>query len=696
MNDLYGASAAPMLTLFNLAVKLLDASYHLKTLGITWVPHPRFNIPLDEHLEPTVGLGNDLRRTEDSRDELITTQLRSIFWPCNYFVDEELAKSSDVRAAIADWQDDRLDGLLRTFTQLPRRRWTVPKSEFANRPLLGDDTSERRLWALDAYLVQIAVQPEFPLTLAAGAAYLVFSVLQKLYSLVRYTRSPVRKLPGPRDSPSFLYGHIAYMLSEPNNAVQMKWIKTYGNTFAVRGLFRRWIVFTSDARAMTHVLFASHIYHKTDMARQALRRILGNGVLVVEGEAHKDQRRIINPAFGHAQIRELTPIFLDKAQAMCDIWRNICAQSASGSTHVNVMQWLSKTTLDIIGVAGFGYDLGALKEVPEPNELADAFAKIFRTEGKPLNLTWRGNLPFLSYILPRDETQIQFDDAKATMDRIGRELIENKKRDILADIGGGRVEKKSVVGKDLLSLLLQANLASDLLPHQRLSDEDVLAQVPTFLTAGHETTSNTLTSALSELTQHPDVQAKLREELLTVDTPTPDLDTLNSLKYLDAVVRESLRFHPVVTFVSRAVTQDDVIPLSTPVVAGGETVTSIRVQEGDTLTIPIRAINLSKDVWGRDAEQFRPERWFSPPYAAQHLPSITPGIMSFIGGPRSCVGFRFALAEMKAILFHVVRSFSLELDVPPSDIEYKTLVITRPVVKSTGEVGIPIKITPVQ
>ena len=92
------------------------------------------------------------------------------------------------------------------------------------------------------------------------------------------------------------------------------------------------------------------------------------------------------------------------------------------------------------------------------------------------------------------------------------------------------------------------------------------AEVPTFLVAGHETTSTETMWALFSLSQEPEMQQKLRDELLSVPSETLDMDELNALPYLDAVVRETLRLHAAVTFVTRVAAKDDVIPLSAPFV----------------------------------------------------------------------------------------------------------------------------------
>lgn len=127
-----------------------------------------------------------------------------------------------------------------------------------------------------------------------------------------------------------------------------------------------------------------------------------------------------------------------------------------------------------------------------------------------------------------------------------------------------------------------------------------------FLVAGHETTSNATTWCLYALTQAPDVQQKLREELLTVATDNPTMDELNALPYLDAVVRETMRVHAPVPSSIRIATRDDVIPLNTPYVdVRGQVHDAVRVSKGSPIFIPILAINRSKALWGEDAHEFR-------------------------------------------------------------------------------------------
>jgi hypothetical protein len=170
-------------------------------------------------------------------------------------------------------------------------------------------------------------------------------------------------------------------------------------------------------------------------------------------------------------------------------------------------------------------------------------------------------------------------------------------------------------------------------PAQRLSDDQVLArqshyfwpcqspcsrcaEIPTFIFAGHETTSTAVSWALFELAQRPEFQQRLRAELCTLALPSGargneplDADTLAALErlpLLDAVVRETLRFHPPVQTPDRVATRDTAVPLARPFVdRHGMLRDEIRFARGDVITIPILLVHRSKELWGEDADEWK-------------------------------------------------------------------------------------------
>ncbi|OJA09059.1 hypothetical protein AZE42_04725 [Rhizopogon vesiculosus] len=489
-----------------------------------------------------------------------------------------------------------------------------------------------------------------------------------------------------------------------NSVLHEQWVKEYGTTLKYKGFFYTDRLFTMDTRALNHVLTHSSDYQKPSQVRYNLSRILGEGVLFVEGGLNivnrqvfaifpyvkrcdfdaMSQRRIMNPAFGPAQIRALTDIFFSKSIKLRDVWSTMTA-SGEHAIRIDVMGWLSKMTLDVIGLAGFNYEFDALNSNEKPNELNQAFSVMFsagqRVSLLPILKAW---IPLLRWI-PSDRDR-KIDMAQNTMNRIGRQLLSDAKAAIMSSYGGGLIEKSSLQGRDLLSLLVRANMATDIPESQRISDEDVLAQVPTFLVAGHETTSTATTWALYALCLRPDIQTKLREELLTVETDTPSMDELMALPYLDAVVRETLRVHAPVPSTVRIAMKDDILPLDTPFTDKyGVVHAGIKISKGDPIFIPILAINRSEAIWGTDAKEFNPDRWASPPEVASQVPGVWGHLLTFLGGPRACIGYRFSLVEMKALLFTLLRAFEFELAVPASDIGKKSTIVQRPILLSDPE-----------
>jgi cytochrome P450 len=231
---------------------------------------------------------------------------------------------------------------------------------------------------------------------------------------------------------------------------------------------------------------------------------------------------------------------------------------------------LSSATIDIIGLAGFGYDFAALsRPADDPSELMQAFNAGF-TRGFTLWTAAQVLVPALAHVPTPGNLAVN--RARATMDRIGRELVTERKQALARADAAEKAGAAGEAQRDVLSLLLRANAAAE--AGQRLGDADVRAQIPTFLLAGHETTSTGATWALYSLAQQPALLAELREEIRSLPLPTDasgneplDQDTLaelDQLPLLDAVVRETLRLYSPVPNALRQAMHDTVIPLATP------------------------------------------------------------------------------------------------------------------------------------
>lgn len=241
---------------------------------------------------------------------------------------------------------------------------------------------------------------------------------------------------------------------------------------------------------------------------------------------------------------------------------------------------------------------------------------------------------------------------------------------------------------DSLLFLVKANLSEN--PAQRLSDSELLDQLSTFLFAGSDTTAISISWCLHYLSLKPELQSRLRAELMAYNsdapTSTDPIATLDSLPFLDAVVKETFRFAPPVHGTIRVATQDDYIPLSEPLVLKtNELVREIRIRKGSYVHIPIEGLNYSKDIWGDDAQCFNPDRWFSLPLSASRNPGLA-NLMTFSFGSHACIGWRFSVIEMKIFLAVLLPHFVFS-PAPFTTIGKHNAIITRPYVKGKFKLG---------
>ncbi|KAJ6570189.1 cytochrome P450 [Mycena vulgaris] len=497
--------------------------------------------------------------------------------------------------------------------------------------------------------------------------YVAFHLVQFWY---RDLTSPLRNMVGPK-SPSFIFGNFKQMTDDA--LLTNKWRREFGPNFQFKGLFSIRELHTSDTKAISHIMSRSAVYQRAPISRYAVKKLFGNSVLSAELEDHKRQRRVMNPAFGVAQIREMTEVFLESAVKLRDHWVIQITDDNMPPT-IEVLSWLRRLTLDIIGQAGFNYQFHGMDD--KPNDLNEVFTQLFHSAKSQRDANFRivqAMVPILRFI-PMPGNQL-FNKARRTMLTIARELVEQSK---IASSESGR--------RDLLSLLLKANMAPEIPENQRLSDEEVIGQIPTFFIAGNETTSSAIAWALHALSINREAQAKLREELLSVSTENPTYEELNALPYLENVVRETMRVHSPLAFVTRMTMRDDVLPLGKPYIDNeGKMHDSLLIPKGQIMHIPILAVNTDKGIWGKDAEEFKPERWEHVPSAANAIPGVWANLLTFLAGAHNCIGFRFSLTEQKALLFTLIRAFEFESAVEEGGIGSSTTPIQRPVVLADKE-----------
>ena len=320
---------------------------------------------------------------------------------------------------------------------------------------------------------------------------------------------------------------------------------------------------------------------------------------------------------------------------------------------VEIGGWTSRAALDIIGVAGMGQDFNAIQD-PD-TELSATYRKIFQpTRQAQLLALLSMFLPMsLLRALPMQRNN-DIESAANTIKKICRQLIHQKKQKL------DNNEKR--VDVDILSVAIESG---------GFTDENLVNQLMTFLAAGHETTATSMVWAIHALCQNPSYQTRLRDEIRAnlpsvEDTFTPVTDkALERLPFLHAVCNEVLRVHSPV-------------PLTLREAANDTSILGQHVPKGTRIILAPWAVNLSTSLWGPDAADFNPDRWMGPGRANTGGAESNYAFLTFLHGPRSCIGQAFAKAEFACLLASLVGRFEFELADPEMVIEIKGGATARP------------------
>ncbi|KAH9034869.1 cytochrome P450 [Lactarius pseudohatsudake] len=493
----------------------------------------------------------------------------------------------------------------------------------------------------------------------ASAAFLV--VLRR-----RLRQRCLRNVSGP-SNPSFVWGHWRHMFNPYAYMFYEGLYRTHGKVARVYGFFGDIQLVVSDPKACNNIIVKEQaIFEETEVFRFTSFQIHLIHPLIlspIQGAHHRRQRRLLNPVFNVNHMRYLTPIFYGVTRQLRDKFRSIVE---NGPQEINVADWTGRIGLELIGQAGFGYSFGTLESRNDEfcrvlKEWVPALASlgVYRNLFPYVYKIFHPKiLKFVGRMLPWPGLNHLMNLAEA-MNAQARGVYETKKR--LLESGDDATAKQVGEGKDLISLLMQASVAVS--EDDRLSEEEVVAQIMGLLVAGTDTTSTALSCLLHQLALHPNVQDKLRKELEEACQDNEELthDQLVSLPFLEAVCRETLRLYPPLPGVMRTARSDAILPLSAPIHdVDGRKIHEVFVPANTDVFVQIHHLNRDPSIWGPDGAEWKPERWLAPlpeSVTNANIQGVYANTMTFIGGGRSCIGFKFAQLEMKVVLSQIVPAF---------------------------------------
>lgn len=388
------------------------------------------------------------------------------------------------------------------------------------------------------------------------------------------------------------------------------------------------IVFLNDPELIREVLVVQNENFVKERTVQRTKMLLGEGMITAEGDKHWMQRRTAQPAFHRRRISTYGDTIVSETVALRERWQ-------SGS-QIDVAQDMIALALEIVSQTLFGAKLGR-----EVREIATAINQIM-------------NLYHFMVVLPAAEALVNFPipqmrrfrRAKARLDAVVRRMIETRLRSDQSH-------------QDLLDMMLESacvSTASDLTTDKA---EYLRDQIITIFLAGYETTANAMTWTWYLLSQNPDAEASMHEEIDRVlGGRVPTTEDVPRLKYVESVMAESMRLYPPAWAMGRKALDDfELGPYFLP--------------KGTTILI-------SQWIAHRNPEHWPDPLRFDPSRFAPHAPMRPKfAYFPFGAGARQCIGESFAWMEGVLILSTIAQKWRLRL-VPGHRVKPQPLITLRP------------------
>ncbi|WP_276272250.1 cytochrome P450 [Haloarcula litorea] len=412
--------------------------------------------------------------------------------------------------------------------------------------------------------------------------------------------------PGPRGEP--LFGSSRTYARDPFRFISA--LETAYGDVARFGMGPMDTVMLCDPTAIERVLVSeADRFRKPDFQGDALGDLLGEGLLLSEGETWEKQRALANPAFSMSRLAGMADRITGHAEDRVDGWTD--------GDVVDAEQEMTRVTLDVILDLMMGVELSEDRVETIEEQLVPLGQ---RFEPDPIRFAMPEWMP-----MPDDAA---FDRAVETLDGVLDDIIAAREDSV------GTAEDGPM---DFLSVLIRARDDGVESPDQ-MRDE-----LMTMLLAGHDTTALTLTYTWFLLSEHPEVEARVHEELdEVVGDERPGMEHVRELDYLEWVIQEAMRLYPPVYTIFREPTAD--VRLS-----------GYPIEAETTLMLPQWGVHRSERFY-EDPETFDPERW--RPERAGERPRFA--YFPFGGGPRHCIGKHLAMLEAQLIVATTARQYRLE------------------------------------
>ncbi|KAJ6571227.1 cytochrome P450 [Mycena capillaripes] len=503
-----------------------------------------------------------------------------------------------------------------------------------------------------------------------GSALAVYAVFQR--------ENALRHVVGPPSS-SWVFGHMRELvLSMRYGDYEFAWQKLYGSVYRLRGCFGQERLMVSDPVAVQYLLNSPSFRRSPILEGMANLLLGGSSVMLTtdSGDEHRRLRAALNVGFTAAAVRNYQPVFQKVAGMISDKFE----ESAGAST--NVCPLLSTATLAAISEGGDQSVLGSSLEELGEDFVANNLTS--QSEGQVLGDAIAAHLPLwfwrLAMYFPTTPSKI-VRKARSLAYRIGHRIVREK-----VDAAAKGLE----INNDVFGLLLDPDNPDST---KKLSEEDLAAQTGVILLAGQETTAIAVAFGLLELARDLELQDKLRVEVNVALAGGTGNVIYDNMPLLNALIKEILRQYPVGPLSDRVAIEDAVIPLSEAITTStGERMSQVPVKKGQLVTMAVASYQRLTSRWGKDADKFNPYRWLDGRTYQGDAVGPYANLLSFNGGPRICLGWRFAILEMQVILCEVIAKFSFA-EPGNEHVRVKYLNNNLLPIASSGDRALPLCIT---
>lgn len=387
------------------------------------------------------------------------------------------------------------------------------------------------------------------------------------------------------------------------------------------------LICTSEPDFMRYVLQKNHRNYKKGRSFEILKLILGNGLVTSNGQFWQKQRRLAQPAFHKKNLEEL---FNSMGEVAVDYFNGL---EAKRGTEIDIAREMMAVTARI-----------ALKSLFSDNSEEDMNAVYESMTEAQRYVTDLMNNPFARFTYRLNGRKKQFKKDMSVLNDVVLKAIAKRRKD---------TQKYP----DLLQMMMDATYEDS---NEQMNDQQLMDEMITMFSAGHETSANGLAWIIHLLAKHPAIVAKMRAEITKIcGDKLPGFQDLRQLTYIRQVIDEGLRLYPPVWGVSRTAIAEDEYR-------------GVKINKDDVVFCLIYNAHHREDLY-ENAKTFNPDRFETAKVKAMPKMSYLP----FGGGPRLCIGNMFALMEMQLLLVGLFQRFDFEL-IKEQTIDMEALITLRP------------------